>query len=355
MSMEFDMLTTSTRGFVSGIFFCSLLIWPILEPNKNRSFVLLGLGTSLAYIFNPNALVFALPVLIYVGLNNLKNLRFYLLSLASIIPAILVQYFARKFYDDNPEYLVRPMWELEFSWEHLATGLGSLDQFFRYLSPVIWGWHWMILLLLIGLGTVALRKDRKEGIALLSGIVFIVLFLGINKTHDDIGTLFLGSNRMFLALRLLLGLAIHWSDIRFPQAKWIQFAGGALILGILGVKFYSAPDAIQHHTKRGNFGAVAIKPIDDLKKQVGELQIVAKEHDVDLIVLVPGGDVPVSELDFYNYGSSLLEENAVPTVLSVYERRTWEFEKNRGVQKTSFSSTYPLKMSHRTTLMKHGS
>src|SRR5690554_7269853 len=57
LPVEYDIITSITRGFTSGLFFCSLLIYPLLNPTKLWSFVIAALAVSCGYLFNANSLV----------------------------------------------------------------------------------------------------------------------------------------------------------------------------------------------------------------------------------------------------------------------------------------------------------
>src|SRR5690554_7365931 len=117
------------------------------------------------------------------------------------------------------------MWKLKFDFDVMLEGISHLDQYFRYLMPVIWPAHWMILLLLLILAIIITKQNWKKGISLLLTVIFIILLFGVNKINDDIGVIFLSSTRMFLAKPLLLGLdrkrtRLNSSHVRTPYADF---------------------------------------------------------------------------------------------------------------------------------------
>ena len=50
LPIEHGMLTSMSRGFVSGLFFLSLLAWPVISPNGLKNILLLSIGSSFAFI-----------------------------------------------------------------------------------------------------------------------------------------------------------------------------------------------------------------------------------------------------------------------------------------------------------------
>ncbi len=329
LSVEYDIITSITRGFTSGLFFCSLLIYPLLNPTKLWSFVIAALAVSFGYIFNANSLVLSFPICLFLLFENYRKPAFYLVFGVLSIPALLIKYFSEQFYVDRPEYLVHSMWKLKFDFEVMLEGISHLDQYFRYLMPVIWPAHWMILLLLLILAIIITKQNWKKGISLLLTVIFIILLFGVNKINDDIGVIFLSSTRMFLAMPLLLGLAFLWLKKGFlSEQKWrVMILSLGMLVFLIKATAYSA--VIDKHTEETNYGPVAIKKLDDLIDDCAEMEKITRQYNVDLVVFIPNWEYRVPSMEFYNYGCPILQENTVSSTMNLYERRTWIFQKER--------------------------
>lgn len=326
LPVEYGILTTIPRGFVTGLFFAGFLVYPLMEPHRTRSYVILGLACSFGYVFNPNSLIFALPIAVFLLLRNLKRPRFYLITALSAGPALLIQEAARAFYADRPDYNVHFMWTLEFYPSELLPGLARLDRYFSHLTPVVWSVGWLFLPALVVISVVIWRKDRSMAAAMLVATLFLIALLGVNKVNDDAGTLFLSSVRMFLGVPLFFALALSWAvrQGRPPGHHWKILV---LVLGLCFVPVKAAlygPIAGACAMKARN-GPIAVWPIAELRTECGRTATLLEKHDVDLLMLVPYWDVTVPNMEFYNYGCPLLETSFPTTLMNVYERRTWVF------------------------------
>ncbi|RYM36097.1 hypothetical protein ERX46_03625 [Brumimicrobium glaciale] len=329
MPIEYDIITSVSRGFTSGLFFCSFLIFPLLSPTKIKSFIILGLAVSFGYIFNANSLILSFPICLYLLFKNYKSPYFYLLGLAATIPAFLILYFSKEFYVNHPEFLTHSMWGLDFKFARVVYGLSHLDDFFRYLTPVLWSGNWLVLLIILFLAIATLKKNWKKGVSLLLNLLFIVVLLGITKIHDDAGVIFLSSTRMFLAIPLLFGVALFWTKKDFIDENKLRLIIFTVGISVFLVKISSYETVIKEHTEETNYGAIAIKKIDDLKVECSEINEIATHYDVDLLVFIPNYRYNTPYMISYNLGCSIIEEQMASSVMSTYERRTWVFEKEK--------------------------
>jgi hypothetical protein len=335
LPVEYDLLTAMSRGFVNGIFFCSFLIFCLLKPQAKSSFVLLGFAVSFGYIVNPNSLIFSFPVCLYLLFINYKRASFYMLTIVCALPALAIHYFSQQFYVKNPEYIAHWMWTLDFSFERLADGFSHLDKFFSYLTPVFWKGNWIVLLVILIIGAVLFNRDRKRGLSIILSVLFILILMGINKINDDMGIIYLSSIRMFLAVPLLLGLSVFWSNKFFVNMDKWKLIIICVALSVFFVKISVYRSIINIHTQKTNFGPVAIKKTDELKSDCSELYLIASKNNVDLIVYIPNGNLNVPAMAFFNYGCPILEKNMPATIMNVYEKRSWVFEREKRISRES--------------------
>jgi hypothetical protein len=143
--------------------------------------------------------------------------------------------------------------------------------------------------------------------------------MGITKVHDDIGTIFLSSTRMFLAIPILLcvGLALLLNNKKHLK----EILLGTAIL-FTGIKVFLVKDTIEQHTAVSNHGPVAVIPIDSLHTKCHVLSQDIADHAVDHVILIPTGEGGnTSDMYFLNYGCEGLGMAAMPTMMTMYERR----------------------------------
>lgn len=330
LPIEYTLLTSITRGFISGLFFSGFLIFSLFNKTKKSLWIISALALSLGYIFNPNSLIIAIPICFYIFLNNFKKPLYYLINVLIIIPVWLIEFFSKQFYIKNPEFNVHGMWNLHFEFEHIFNSFSHLDKFFTYFMPVLWSMGWLILILILTAGIYLLFKDREKGLALVLSIILAITFLGINKVNDHIDSIFLSSTRMFLAIPLLTGLAFMWikKHIRISDQNWIYILS-IIIITTFFIKSSLYPTVVKNHTQITNYGPVAIKKIKDLKCECTELKSIAQTNNIDLILFVPDWKYNVPHMEFYNYGCPIFEKGLPPTILNVYEKRTWVYVKEK--------------------------
>ena len=326
LPVEYGMLTMMPRGFVNGLFFTGALIFPILDPRLVRSFVVLGLASSVGFICNPNSLVFSFPVAVYVLLENRSRPSFYCITALSCVPALVFHLCAKGFYLDHRLFNVHSNFGLNYSMELLMGAFGRLDRFLGHLMPIAWSMGWLVLPTLLLIVVKLRRRAPHRAIALMSALILMIVILGVDKVNDDAGTLFLSSVRMFLGAPLLLALALFWWSEAFPLAG----RQGKIVALYLAVCVFLVKVAVQNpiiaaHTSISRSAPVSVMKMNELRSTCEQLAVLVATHDVDLLVFVPDGDLTVPRMGTLAYACPLLEPGLPNTMLNVYERRTWVF------------------------------
>lgn len=326
LPIEYGMICSNTRGMISGLFFTGFYIFPLLNPGKKSSWIITVLSLSLGYICNPNSLVFSFPICIYLFLKNYKRFSFYWINLLFVIPILLIEFFAKRFYVQHTEYIVSWAWTLNYSLNLALENFQRLDNFFCYLAPLTWSSGWLILFVILIVGVFLLKKDWRKGLSVVLGVIFIFSTLGINKVNDYINTVFFSSNRMYLGIPMFLGLTFFWGKEFFTaKDKYFKFAFIIIAISTFCIKTSLFPVVIKNHTEKTNYGSVGIKPIKELTCNCSKLDYISRTNNIDLILFTPNWKINVPSLEFYNYGCPLLFKNFPKTMMSVYERRTWVY------------------------------
>lgn len=332
LPIEYGILSSTTRGFASGLFFCGFLVFPILEPHKKSSWVICALATSLGYFVNPSSVIFSLPVNLFILFQNFHSIFYYLIYLACALPVFITEHYAKQFVLSRHDYNCHPFMKLEFKWEFMTKNLDKLDNYFSYFTPVTWfaGWLGLVLIFLIGL--LLFKQDKRKSIVLMIGVLFIFLSLGVNKIHDHLDTIFLTSARMYLCIPLFFGLACCWGRKLLnttDQSILIALTGAAISIFLIKVSLLD--QVIDRYTLKKNYGAVAIKKVDDLCKECDRIKDSLAVHPADLVLFSPSWkfDYNVPQIEFYNYACPLLEKNFPPTLINMFERRAWVLNKEK--------------------------
>jgi hypothetical protein len=323
---EYGMITSITRGFVTGLFFTSFLIYPLLMPEKKSSWVIAGVFSAIAFIMNANSLNVSIPVLAYLFFVNYRSWNFYLLGIVSALPFLVIDWWAKRFYELNPEFLVHSMWKLSYSFSTMIKSFNNLDRFFSWLFPFFPFAGWLTLLVLIAIGIYLWKESKEKALSVFTGVAFAVFMLGINKVNDGYDNIFLSSVRMYLGMPLFLAISVFWFlesfRIREQVVLWLLVV---VAVCFLAFKTITMPHSVEKQTSVGNFGPVAVESNHEISRKCDWLSTLVKRHPVDLIIFVSNWKYNVSYMTLMSYGCPSLNPEIPVSVLNVYERRTWIF------------------------------
>lgn len=328
MPIEYDIITTITRGFINGLFFVSFLIFPVLSPFKSRSFLVFGLFSSLAVVTNPNSALIVLPIGLYLFFFNWNSVLFYVFTFLALIPVFVGYFFSKYFYEIHPDFVVHQLPELTYSFTRVWETLQQMDRSFAYLTPIFFGGNWLVLLFLFFGSIFLIKKDWRMGFSLLIGVIFILFSLGINKVEEGVGVIFFSPTRMFLALPLLLAFTFSWI-FKGKISYWANLIFVFISILFVGLKFLWIEDTVSDHTFKRSYGPVAIENIEVLTSQCEGFNSVIQRKKVDLVVFTLSSKKNVPEISFYNFGCELLVPDFPESTMLHKERRTWLYTKHK--------------------------
>jgi len=336
LPFEYGMLASMPRGFIQGLFFTSFFIFPLLEPHKKSSWIICCIAFGAGYFSNPNSLIVAFPVCIFLLVKNFKNLWFYLISLITVIPFFVAEYFAKEFYNINTAYNVHPLMSINFDVIRMLQNFNNLSDFFSFFTPVIWFKGWLILPIIFLFGLFLFKKEKLKAICILLTVIYIFITLGISKVNDSIHHILLTSARMYLGIPIFTGIALFWAKPLFVliEKKLIT------IIFLVSVTCFCLKSgliqpAVTLNTIKSNHGCVAVHQIDSLKIECFKIKCIVDYYNVDLVVFVPNWIQNAADMQIYNGSCNLLIKNFPPNVISGHEKRTWIFwEEKTKVRKT---------------------
>jgi hypothetical protein len=313
MPNEYHLLSSLSRGFVSGIFIASFGMIALFYLDKKPAYFLLAFSSFLAYSISANSVLISLPCLFYVFLHNRKNLAFFTYTALGLSLGFAIQSLIDSFYSLHPYYELHS-YQLHYSFELLWKGLNSLSDFLNQVSPIFWkhAYLWPILLLLIG-NILLWKRNTKLGLTLLFIPFLLIGVLGISKVHDGSDSIFFSLGRMYLGLPILISIiAALLIKTRFNYLFFLI----PLSLSLYNSTALKA--SIIENTKQDKNHVVTIAKIDYILNECEGINEVCSANQVDLLVVVDH-----YLYDFINYGCPACEEDFPKTLFPRYERRTW--------------------------------
>lgn len=321
MQIEFNIISGLSRGFVTGLFVAGFLSL-LLDKKTKFSFFLFGFVGISALAINPNSVVFVAPAGLYFMFQNLKKPSFYILgAIGGSIPLIL-KYTADQFYVIHPEYMLHSLWGNSFSFVALKDGILEMSQIFQYSMPVLWNFDWLVMLVIPASSVVLLKQGKKsEAIAALFGFITIFISMGFPKVHDSVGTIFLNTTRMWLALPLALALYSGWLCSKRYFAKRQIVLLSLAFVSFFAFKQSNFRSVLDKETAERNYGPISIIPIEDLHIQCNLIQETAKENQVTLVALMPLWDYSIPQMELLAYGCPTILDSPLPFVMGEWERR----------------------------------
>jgi hypothetical protein len=330
LPLEYGMMSSMTRGFVSGIFFAGFYVFPLLSPNRISGYFICALAFVTGYIVNANSLIISCPVILYMWLVNFKRPVFYIAFFVSVAPLLWMEKLAKGFYESNPDYNIHSMWRLDYSFADVLQNMQILDEFFTFFTPVAWPAGWLIMPLIFVAGLYLFKHDWRKATCLVAAVLFTFMTLGVNKVSDAINSILLSSARMYLAIPLLGGLAFLWCKPLWGDRdlRYILLTAG---ITCLCVKASISKPVIKMHTAKMNHVSVALKKVEEVRCNCRKFAETAVKTKADLVAFVPNWTMNHSDMEFYNYGCPVLEKEFPPTIMSSLERRTWVYQREKKV------------------------
>jgi len=314
LPIEYSLITSLSRGFVTGIFFASIGSISLFYPHKKWSLFMMGFLGVIGFSVNANSILISGPCLFYLFLENSRDRLFYIFSGIGIILGSALHYLINYFYIANPYYNLHG-YDLSFSFAFLWKGIGYMDRFLNDVSPIFWKQGYMVLFLFV-LASVILFRKRKStmGLFLISLPLVVILTFGFNKIHDGSNSIFFPYSRMYLSIPVMVGIALSFAKIRRKYC-YLYFA---VPLGLLIFNIYCLNDKITENLNPLLTDVVTRNEVSVIIEECDALMNICEQNNVELILISK-----YDNFNFINYGCSTCIDNFPNTLLPNYERRTW--------------------------------
>lgn len=330
LPVEYGVMTSMSRGFVQGLFFCSFFIFPLLSPLNSKLWLMSALSSGLALVCNPNSIIVIVPVLLFLFLKNFKSVRFYIIHIFFMGLILGLGQLAKYFYELNPEFNIHPLASLEFSWNQFLNNYQNPSKFFSFYTPFYWYQGWLVIPLMFVLALFLFKQNKITSLSLGLSILFVISSLGINKVNDSADELLLASSRMYLGLPIITAISCIWMKdlINFKNKNWILIIFVIALITFI-IKQNRMVDDLKFNRRNLNVGPVAIQKISELEEQCLKIKMAADTNEVDFILFIPNWMINTAQMQIYNCGCPLLIEDMPQTQLIMYERRTWVYLQER--------------------------
>ncbi|PKP24135.1 MAG: hypothetical protein CVU06_05270 [Bacteroidetes bacterium HGW-Bacteroidetes-22] len=313
LPIEYSLITSLSRGFVTGIAFASLSFLFLYKYNSKVAYFFVFLISVIAYSINANSIILTIPIGLIFFLKNYKNIKFYIFSGIGLLIGLAIHLSIAQFYVNNPYYNLHS-YHFQLSFDSFVKGISNLDKFFNYIVPVFWHRGWLILPSFL-IPAFLLYKKREYILSFVSIIIPIIITgtLLLSKVHDGTDSVFFSYARMYLAVPILFMLML--SFIRFENKNWIYCSLIASLV-FVSINITTSKEAIEKNMT--NKHVITVLRNDLLYKECSDLQTISENNNIDLIIIVNH-----YFYDVYDYGCLACMQNFPKTIRPEYERRTW--------------------------------
>lgn len=331
LPLEYNFLTTMSRGFVQAHFFIPFLFIPLFYPESKKSVTLLYLASALCFIANPSSILIIFPVFIYVLTFHIKSISFYLKSFC-MLPIFILDFLFKDFYKNHPERVLHDISGLEFDSQIFFESLSS-SQLFENLYPFVSSGSSLYLLVFIVLTLLAYRKGMKKESLFIVSIIFIVLIsLNIPKVQEpytvENAGIFFSVSRFYLTIPLLVIISLYmiFKDFVLRTYSFI------LLVGISTTSFFIKNTSIQTVVEETiENTSFPIAKNQDLLTRANYLKTLILAHDIDLLVhqMSPSWEWNNLYDSYALYPIVLYDMNQHKNTISVNikgDRRTWLYK-----------------------------
>ncbi len=321
MPVAYDIMNSIPRGFVTGLFFTSLMVISLVNV-KDYRFILIN--TFLAYVgflVNQNSVVVTGPVLFYLFLNNYRDRKYYMHSFIGIVLALPVDYLLNHFYKVHLNYVFYPA-NNHYSLSYFTEAITHLDQRFAHVSLFIEERCFVLLILFMVVGLFLYKSNINLFYSFLVFLLVIFVSFFSSKVSDGIVWPFYSYSRMYLGVPILLVLLMIGSSLDFKKIMTIFIP---IILIFTIYKEINFTKSLAYHRQEKMWGHVHLNTLKEIRKTVRECKEICIKHGVSDFIIINS----VWHDDEINYAGPALYDDFPNTLKPSFERRTWRMEEER--------------------------
>lgn len=323
LSSKYDLMSGIPRGFVQGLFTASLALLLINGLHYFKTFII-GFLLAIAFVFNPNSLFLSVAILFIWWFKNQSAFRWshvFVLLLSALV-AYGINWQWNHFYALHPAHNLHHKEALQYHFSDL-TRLGELDALWTGLSPIIWDFALINLIIFLAF-IIYFFKYKKKILGLFTTFLFIILLasVALSKCSDGSLTFLFPYSRFYLSIPIIYGLLI-WLNSSNPIAAPRLKPAWLFLLPLVGLGYtiYKTSTLDTFVDKQLKIdGGIQCMTVAALKSKCEFIQSKMQVNKVRLLVNADRDDKIA-------YGCPCLWNNDSLTTLNPeYERRTWRLE-----------------------------
>jgi len=318
---EYSMLTSISRGFVTGIFFAVTGFVLFAFHKSFYSKFIGGISFGIGIYANPNCVLLFPLILPFLPRNRKELFRILMPLILGFSLGLTSFLFNAAYYNAHPDMVIHGAPGMDISLAAFLNVTGRLDSYFNFVTPLLWRAGWISLSLFVIIGIRLWQHSRKiEFLTLLLLFGFILFSFFVSKVSDGTNSVFFSGSRMFLAYPfILMFVFIFGSQTLVSQRKAsLFFLLIALAILSFTVKILAFDFFLKDTMKGSKNSIVKVFTVNELRETCKDLLSFA-DGKVDLIIANSKDtpDQPVS------YGCPCLDRKFPVTLQPLYERRSW--------------------------------
>ena len=322
---EFGMLTTMSRGFITGL--CFLSLFPLLDrlQSERVRFLAAGMAGGLAASMNPNAMPAVAAMILVMQLRDPLRAVVWIYPLLGAVPFLALNYLVSLYYASHPPMHAMSAGMMFFQPEMLLDGMEHLDRHFAWLCPLFWRHGSFVLILLLAPAAfLAVRRRWPEACALLAGVVIMLAALGMQKAHDGNLSVGYAYGRMFLAAPLLLGIGFSFCSGLMGDQKTELVALLLVCAGATLVKAVTLGVAVQTATTPGP-PPIAVRRVEEARQECAVIDALCRGK-IELVVTLPPLHCSYADAAFDCMAGEVMFPDYPRTLIYGFDRRAWRSE-----------------------------
>lgn len=339
--IEFSIITSIPRGFVTGVFVSSLgclIVLKILLVDRidnSKLLILSGFLTLFGVSLNPNAgLIYAAAILLLLSSSvETKKWSYTYSFIAGSLIALFLHYFIGLFYNFYPHYALHSLPNIKWNLKFLGLHLSNLDLFWSYFT--VDSFRSLNILYFIFVIIIALflhSKRRILSFTWLTILVLIVLSLGFNKIGDGDDDIYIPYARMYLALPFICSsfFLLATSRQNFASTSRISIIFVLVISSLFTLKLTNYE---QRHLQLAQQRSSQVKAmwLSTFYKACDHLDQTIKDSGAEIVVF---SEFRASKI--LNYACPLYSKHSFDTLFPQLERRSWLLENELKLKRTNF-------------------
>lgn len=216
LPVEYDLINSLPRGFVTGVFFTSFFIVNILNPADRRFIVINTLLAVTGYFVNPSSMLVSAPFLLYLFLHHYRSRWYYVITLACLAMALPLHLLFNRFYLIHPDYVKNDI-HYRLSTDFLWINLSHLDERFAHVSFFVANNSLLLILTLLVLAFFLYLRNKKAFFCFLVFVVVLFFSFCLGKTLEGTTWVYMSYSRVYLGIPMFICLFLSVFSIKIKN------------------------------------------------------------------------------------------------------------------------------------------